>query len=206
MAPTEALQSKIARPAVVVATLLLCPSAAFADAGIPMLPVAYPSIVLFLVPVIALEAAYIRLRLRSSWRNTLIATTKANLLTMLLGYPLTWLLCFVLEIAFWFLLDSTGIPNRLPWKYGIVGQNVFLAVVSAAWLGPVKERWPLLVAFVILLIPSFLLSGFVESRLLDGRNWLKHDSSSTSIVWQANVISYVFLGIAGCFLTWQEIR
>jgi hypothetical protein len=44
-----------------------------ADAGIPMLPLAYPVIVLFLVLVIAIESLYIRFRLGTGWRNTLAA-------------------------------------------------------------------------------------------------------------------------------------
>ena len=66
--------------------LLLClyPSRAAADAGIPMLPFAYPVILVFLVPVVAIETIYLRVRLRTEWRNTLISTAKAYALTMLL--------------------------------------------------------------------------------------------------------------------------
>jgi hypothetical protein len=51
-----------------------------ADAGIPMLPLAYPVIVLFLVLVIAIESLYIRFRLGTGWRNTLAAIQNANTL------------------------------------------------------------------------------------------------------------------------------
>ena len=84
-----------------------------ADAGIPMLPLAYPVIVLFLVPVIAIESVYIRLRLGTGWRNTLAATSKANLITLLLGFPLAWLLYLVFEFVFFGALTVTGIARHL---------------------------------------------------------------------------------------------
>jgi branched-subunit amino acid ABC-type transport system permease component len=58
-----------------------------------MLPFAYPVIVVFLLPVIAIEAVYIRMRLRTDWGTTIRATAKANLITLLLGFPLAWLGC-----------------------------------------------------------------------------------------------------------------
>lgn len=50
---------------VLVAVLFFCPLAAGADAGVPMLPIAYPVVLFFLLPVVAIEAVYLQMRLRA---------------------------------------------------------------------------------------------------------------------------------------------
>jgi len=55
-----------------------------------MIAIAYPAILFLIIPVIAVEAAYLYLRLRTGWKNTLGAVAKANAITMLLGFPLAW--------------------------------------------------------------------------------------------------------------------
>jgi hypothetical protein len=94
----------------VTVMLLLFPASARADAGIPMLPVAYPVVLLLLIPVIAIEALFLRLRLGTKWLNTGVATAAANLITMVLGYPLMWLLLFFIELQSTMLLNTTRSP------------------------------------------------------------------------------------------------
>jgi len=163
-----------------------------------MLPFAYPVILVFLLPVIAIEATYIRLRLHTEWGNTIAATTKANLITMLLGFPLSWLFFFILEMAFWLALTFSGIESHVHWTLNSGLTDFLIVVTSAAWMGPVEERWAIPVAYVVLLIPSFVFSGYLESRLLE-RGWLKYEGQSARIIWQANVLSYIFLALVGSF-------
>ena len=169
-----------------------------------MLPFAYPVILVFLLPVIAIEAAYIRLRLHTEWRNTIVATTKANLITMLLGFPLAWLIFFLLEMAFWIVLAFSGIESHVHWTLNSRITDFLIVVTSAAWMGPVQEKWAVPVAYVVLLIPSFVLSGYLEARLLD-RGWLKYEGRSSRIVWEANALSYIFLAVAGSFALVEAI-
>jgi hypothetical protein len=146
---------------------------AHADAGIPMLPVAYPIILWFLLPVIAIEVAYVWFRLHTNWRNTVVTTSGANLITLLLGYPLAWLIFLLLEFLFWGALSFTGILNHVG-SAPHAWEEVLSVILSSAWMGPGgDERWPILLAFVVLLIPSLLLSGYVESYLLGSQGWLR---------------------------------
>lgn len=181
-----------------VGILLSSPTAAHADVGIPMLPFAYPVIIVFLLPVIAIEALYIRLRLHTGWRNTVGATAKANLITLLLGFPLSWLIFFIVEMVIYLALTFSGIENHIHWTLSSRITDFLIVITSAAWMGPIELKWAVPVAYVTLLIPSFFLSGYVESRLLDKRGWLKSESRSAAVVWQANILSYVFLAVVGC--------
>jgi hypothetical protein len=186
-----------------LAAILLFPLYANADAGIPMLPFAYPVILIFLIPVIAIEAAYLRAKLKTNWRVTLGATAKANVVTLLLGYPLMWALFLGMEFLFWFGIDATGVDNHLHWAPGHLVSEMAVVAASAAWMGPVQDRWAIPFAYVILLIPSFIVSGFVESQLIERLGWLRTDLRCGRAVWQANALSYVFLAIVGCIVLWQ---
>ncbi|MGO9326301.1 MAG: hypothetical protein ACLP07_17240 [Terracidiphilus sp.] len=176
---------------------LLFPAAAHADAGIPMLPFAYPVILVFLLPVIAVEVVYIRLRLRTNWKNTIGATAKANLITLLLGFPLSWLVFLIAELVFYLALTFSGIEDHVHWTLGPRINEFLIVITSAAWMEPIEEKWAVPVAFVVLLIPSFFLSGYVESRLLDKRGWLRSEGRSSGVIWQANILSYIFLAVVG---------
>jgi hypothetical protein len=180
----------------------LVPLYANADAGTPMLPFANPVILISLIPVIAIEAAYLRAKLKTGWRVTLGATAKANVVTLLLGYPIMWALFLGMEFLFWFGIDVTGVDNHLHWAVGRLSEMAVVAA-SAAWIGPVQDRWAIPFAYVILLIPSFIVSGFVESRLIERGGWLRTDSRCTRAVWMANLLSYVFLAVVGCIVLWR---
>ena len=175
--------------------VLSLPSTAHADAGIPMLPIAYPVVLLFLVPVIAIESTYLRMKLGTGWWATLKATAIVNAVTLVLGYPLGWLLSLVLEFLFIgieFLLFKVGLEHALEQLPAWISVIFF-----PAWLGPWDKARPILIAFVVLLIPSFFLSGFVESRMMLNR--LESEPSEIkSAVWRANLLSYAFLAAAGC--------
>ena len=162
-----------------------------------MLPFAYPVILVFLLPVIVIEAAYIRIRLNTEWKSTLVATTKANAITLVLGFPLAWLIFFLVEMLCWMALAFSGIEGHIHWTLSPKISDFLIIVTSAAWMGPVEEKWAVPVAYVVLLIPSFVLSGYVESRLLDGRGWLKFEGRGARIIWQANILSYIFLAVVG---------
>jgi hypothetical protein len=196
----------------VIAALALTPSLARADAGVPMLLVAYPVILYFLALVILIEAIYLRLRLRTRWWKTLSGTTIANGVTMLLGYPLMWLIYLVLEFALFAVIlaaDKSGLTAHLNSAPDNLASHVIGIVATAAWMGPwpgQQANWPILLAFVVLLIPSFFLSGWIESKFLGHKYWIDADRNSRRAVWQANILSYVFLAIAGCLMLNHQLN
>jgi hypothetical protein len=202
------------------------PAAAKADAGIPMLPVAYPVVLLFLLPVIAIEAIYLRRKLRIDWAGTLKGASIVNAITLVLGYPLAWGIAFGAELLLLLLDEGAGKIGLEHIANPVLG---ILGFLVPAWLNPTEDKWPILLAFVILLLPSFVLSGIAESRMacrfglfgFEGGSHgdpitlfssLKPNSPSASdkviarAVWEANMLSYLFLAAAGCVTLYLWLR
>jgi hypothetical protein len=209
---------------VVAAVVLFCPLAASADAGIPMLPIAYPIVLSFLLPVVVIEAVYLQMRLGAGWWRTLKAASIVNAVTLVLGYPLAWVASFLIELILVFLvvlMEKAGLGR-------LFGDRIYwLSVLSPAWLGSVDSLWPILVAFVVLLVPAFLLSGYVESHMLERydllstlswqqsspdealppREYLRREETQRKReVWRANLLSYIFLAAVGCLALYLRFR
>jgi len=177
-----------------VAGLIFLPVRAHADAGIPMMPVRYPANLLYLVPVIAIEVAYLKAALNARWRRTILAVSGVNVVTMALGYPLAYGLYLALNSYFQFpqgTIDVFGQIGSLPlW----LSSRLF-----PEWTGLEQGVWPVLVTFVLLLVPSFILSGLVKAWLVEWYDLLAYRiSSPRPAVWIANRLSYMFLIVAGC--------
>ncbi len=181
-----------------VAVLFCFPMPAAADAGIPMLPVRYPEIVLFLIPVVLIEAIYLSSQLHSRFRRTLIAVTGANALTMALGYPLAWLLYVWLDRLIGFPSAGSAIFTHAAWLPVWVCTRLM-----PQWGGIHQQMWPVLATFVLLLLPSYILSGAVKAWMMDLFDLLHSKSSSRHEVWMANRLSYLFLAAAGCVLLYN---
>lgn len=182
--------------------IALVPFPARADAGVPMLPLSYPVILIFLALVILIETIYVRRKLNSAWWKTLRGTAIANGITMLVGYPFMWLIYFLLELALFSALAFASKPLHLASLPNNFAMRLIGVILAAAWMGPWSgsENWPVLVAFVTLLIPSFFISGWFEAKFLSRQRWFGTDSLSKKAVWQANALSYIFLAVAGCLL------
>lgn len=106
---------------------------------------------------------------------------------------------FVLEMVFWVVLAESGIESHIHWTLNPKAFELLTIVASAAWMEPVKEHWAIHVAYIVLLIPSFVLSGYLESRLMVRQGMLKFEGRCTAIIWQANALSYIFLATFGSF-------
>ena len=80
------------------AVVVCCPATARADAGIPMLPVTYQTMLFFLLLVIIIEMIYLQARLKPPIMRTLIAVATVNAATTGLGFPLAWLVYKILDM------------------------------------------------------------------------------------------------------------
>ena len=184
----------------------LRPLLVLADAGIPMIAVTFPAMVVALVPVIAMEALLIRQRVVYKPWPIFRATAAANLVSTIVGIPLTWLALVACEMA---------VPE-IHW-HGPVARVIGF-VFTAAWLPPSgtpSSSIPL--AALVLLVPFFFVS--VWSEWLVMKNMLPVSAAevapegevSKRQLWRAvrdaNFLSYGFLVALTCtWLIWDSMH
>jgi hypothetical protein len=192
----------------------LRPLLVLADAGIPMIFVTWPAMVIALVPVIALEALLIRKRVPYEPWPIVRATAAANLVSTILGIPLTWFALVTFEMVIGFALSL--IPGIQHWHGPVVRAIGF--IFTAAWLPPFGvTRSSIPLAALVLLIPFYFVSVWSErlvmKRMLQATSEEVAPEGGASRVqlWRAvrdaNLLSYGFLVALTCgWLIWKLVH
>ena len=170
---------------------IIYPSQAYANAGLPMIMIAWPVFWCALLPIVLIETFIMKKMIPFLMYKPLFwRVSIANLASTALGIPLVWVLMAVLE----FTVPGGGgtFPELTDtWRY------VLGVTVQAAWLIPYEAQlyWMIPTAFLVLLIPFFIVSYWIESMILCA--FLKKDGISTKhtkdATWRANIYSYLFL-------------
>ncbi len=166
--------------------LIAVPSFAFADAGVPMIALMYPALLLALIPVVFLEAEIFRRRISTSYGNILKAVAAANAVSTILGYPLSWVLLFGIEL----LLTTMGHALVLRGVWAKAASVIF----QAAWLAPYESDlyWMIPAAALVGLIPAYFISVYSEAYVV--RRLLRESRQKIlPVSWVANLWSYGLL-------------
>src|ERR1039458_10008333 len=170
-----------------------------ADVGIPMIVIQWPLMIGALIPVVIVGALLIRRWVQLSYRDAFIGVTKANLLSTLAGFSLAWLAMFVIEMA---VMLPLGLAAD-KWHWHFFDSPFFQVigfVIGMAWIGPADDAgfWIVRLAAALLLIPSFYISVWLESKVCR-RTWPDIDSAVVRRgVFRANLASYAVLFILAC--------
>jgi len=166
-----------------------------ADAGVPMIFLQVPAMLLALIPVIAVEVYVARKMLKVSTGQNIKAVTIANIVSTLAGFPLAWILLVVVEIL---LGGGSAYGLDTFWK------RVYAVTVQAPWLIPYDKglNWMIPTAMAYLLIPAFFVSVFVERRIC---SFFWRDQEKERIrkfSWVAHFASYTVLIIVAAIYYW----
>ncbi|WP_437671573.1 hypothetical protein [Sorangium sp. So ce131] len=161
---------------------MLWPKAALANAGIPMIVVAWPASWIAFVPVVLVEAAVARRVLALPTREALKLSLAANAWSTLAGIPITWALLMGLEMLAGLMLSMVG-PDL-----GTVATSLLIPFY-APWLPSVEERWIVLAAGAFLCVPFFFASVWIEARSAGRRV-----PAAEALRWakRANAVTYGF--------------
>ena len=167
--------------------MLLCiPGLASANAGVPMIFLAMPALGLSIIPIIIIEAIYLSKKLELAAPSAFKTTSISNLVSTIVGIPLTWLLLVLIQM-----LAGGGGAFGLDTTLG----KVLSVTFQAAWLIPYESDlyWMIPVAGLVLLVPFFFVSWwseyFVSKKMLK-----EHSSQKVKIaVRNANIITYALL-------------
>jgi hypothetical protein len=190
--------SKFGAAIVVCACVAGLPATARADAGIPMMPLPYPAFLWFLPAVIVLEVIYVLTAVRVPWGRAVLALTAVNVATTGLGFPLTWLLFNSLRPIGDFPSASTGAFSDM----GSVPLWMCMRFFPD-WMGTAEQIWVILAIFLTLLIPSYVVSRWLKTWVIDWYDLLAYEGDTRHVVLGANRASYALLAAAGCALLFR---
>lgn len=162
------------------------PTLVLANAGVPMLMVYGPVLLLALIPIIMIETEIINQSARLGFGAMLWRVGVANALSTLVGVPLTWLALVVIQ-----LITGGGTPHGVGW-HSVIWQ--------APWLIPHEEdlHWMIPAAGLVLTVPFWLVSVLIESMVLAklcAGDLLEEDVSIKRLCLIANACSYALLGM-----------
>jgi hypothetical protein len=175
----------LVRPQSVHASVIL------ANAGVPMLMLAFPAAFFLLIPVIGVESWIARGVSGISASRKFVGVVTANAISTLAGWPLMWMALAALQINL--------IPHGLSWPDSPIRQ-IASVTLEAAWLIPYSHDdmyWKVPTAAMVLMVPAFFVSVFLEQWTL--RFLWRSDPSSERkrFVWRANLFSYALLIASG---------
>jgi len=170
-----------------------------ANAGVPMLFVQMPLLLIFLPIIIAVEALLCRRWLAISWRQAWKWTSIANGLSTVVGFPILWIALVIVQM----LVVGGGVPKLAePWF------SIYTVTVQAAWLLPFEERlyWMIPTACLVLLIPSFLVTVIIEKEIYR-RSFAESRGTVgvTRATWRMHFVTYGLLAVAGLGLLASSI-
>ncbi len=177
--------------------LSACPAWAHADAGVPMLALMAVPMWASLLVIIPLEAFVATRRLGTRWGKSLKVSSVANIVSTVVGVPLTWLVLVAVEMGLQYAGGFTtgpGPQNPLSPLVGVAVGAVNM-IVMAPWLVPYEGNfyWMIPTAALILCVPFFFASVWIEyliARLMMGR---EHAPQTRDWAWMANIASYGLL-------------
>lgn len=131
-----------------------------ADAGIPMIFLTLPAMVMLLIPVIVIEGLLCKKWLELTTWQAMKSNAVSNLASTIVGVPVAWAIMLALEFGTMSVVDkSQTIQN---WHSPIA--NVIFFSLSSAWIGPPegKNAWLIPAATLVLLVPFFFASYGLE--------------------------------------------
>jgi len=171
--------------------------AASADAGVPMLFVTFPAMVVSLIPIVLVETVVLARALKTRAALLAKSTAIANVVSTIIGIPLTWVALVILE-----LVTDGGSAHDLTTPL-----QKFLAVTwQAPWLIPYERElyWMVPAASLALLVPFFFASYFIEASIVVRLERRFPASQIRAAVFRANLASYIGLAIFNiAWLMWS---
>jgi hypothetical protein len=131
-----------------------------ADAGIPMIALTFPLMLMLLIPVIVIEGYLCKRWLGLSTWEAMKSNAVSNLASTIVGVPLAWAIMLAVEFAAIGIVDRSAVIRD--WHSPLA--NVMWLFLASAWIGPpsAKNAWVIPSAILVLLIPFFVASYAIE--------------------------------------------
>jgi hypothetical protein len=139
-----------------VLVLAVCfPDMAQANAGLPMIVIAWPAAWLLLIPIVLFEAFLAHKIIHVDFKKAIKISSIANIVSTLIGMPITWVILVAAQMG---LGGGTGFP------LDTLGQQIYSAIVQSAWLIPYTNTptWMPILSVIFLTLMFGLTSIWTE--------------------------------------------
>lgn len=135
-----------------------------ADVGVPMIVLTWPAMVALLIPVIVIEGLLCKKWLGLKTWQALKTSAVSNLASTIVGIPVAWAVMLAVEFGVFGL--ASNFPAIQRWDSPLA--RVISVLLSSAWLGPPEQKdvWVIPAATLVLLIPFFFASYWIEYRVV----------------------------------------
>ena len=165
------------------AATLLWAVPCLANAGLPMLVLAWPASWIAFLPIVLVEAHIARRLLAVSFRRGIRLALVANAWSTLVGIPFTWFALLLLEVLLLGVVFRNATPNRVA--------EILLAPLGAPWI-TATARWQIPAAGACLCLPFLVVSTWIEGAVARrsfppdlSRRWAR----------SANLVTYVPIAV-----------
>ncbi len=170
-----------------LALLAAFPSLAYANAGVPMIFLTFPAMLIALLPIILIESFVINREIAISIKKAIVPCSVANAISTIAGFPLAWGLLLGFE-----LLTTGGSCGP---GFETLTSSILTAVLESAWLCPWEDQlyWMIPVAFINCLIVAFFISVFTEYFVMKKMLVGQESATVKKVAYKANIVSYSLL-------------
>jgi hypothetical protein len=124
----------------------------YADAGVPMIFLTFPAMVMLLIPIILVEGFLCKKWLGLTTWEAMKSNAVSNLVSTIIGVPIAWAIMLGVE----FLAGRSTVIENL---HSPLAEVIFF-FLNSAWIGPPvdKDVWIVPAAILVLLVPFFFAS------------------------------------------------
>ncbi|MCK5384393.1 MAG: hypothetical protein KAJ29_02370 [Alphaproteobacteria bacterium] len=175
-----------------VSTICMVSGTAWAGTGVPMILVAMPAMIIGLIPIIIIEGFILEKRLPISKKKALISSGVSNLVSTLIGVPLTWGFLFIIE---YILMEPVNLDHYLFYMLPTPIYKIVITVIFAPWLIPYENDldWMIPTAMIVLMFPFFFASWKIETYVTTKMNKNLNYKKVNPTCFTANAITYFLL-------------
>lgn len=144
----------------------------------PIIFFSYPIFLLAAVPIIIIESALYARLLQTAYREVLRPVAVSNLVSIVIGIPIAWLLQLAIQYI------ALGIPPK-------TGHTAVILILGSAVIpGSGIGEWIVTAAAIVQLLPAYFISVFMEYNIVAGYFRMFERTEIQHAVWEVNFTSY----------------
>jgi hypothetical protein len=170
-----------------------------ADAGVPMIFLTFPLMVILLVPIILIEAFLYKKWLGLTNRDAMRSSIISNLVSTIIGVPVAWAIMLGVEFGFIGLASQSRAFQN--WNSPIA--ILISDLLASAWIGPPEGAvWAVPCATLVVMVPFFFASYGSEYLVINQMPGMPEGDPSNltsnriaKAVRNANLITYGMMAV-----------